>query len=509
MALKQEDPRLSILKDISPLLTCSLDTDLVLEIIIVTVTNLMEAKASSLLLLDRNRDVLYFELATGEKGEEVKKFEVKVGKGIAGHVAKTGDPILVKDVASSELWDSTIAEATGFKTRSIACTPIKIQNDVIGVIEIIDREDGKPIKASDMDLLNSFAELASAVIERSRKYTELKNENTCLKRTMESRYEIVGKSPGIQKVIRDSMKVANSRTTTLITGESGTGKELIARLIHRLGPRKNKKLNVVNCAALPDTLLESELFGYVRGAFTGAVGNKIGVLEATNHGTLFMDEVAEMSPSMQAKLLRVLQEGTYQMLGSTVTKTVDIRVIAATNKNLTDVVDQGGFREDLYYRLNVINIEIPPLRERRDDIEALARYFVKKYCLELGRKEMGLHDDTLEPLTSYHWPGNVRELENAIERAVVMSEGDLIHPEDLPIGGPKGWAAVDDMVGAQLKDAVESFRTAFIQKTLDHCQGSVKNAAALLGVQRTYLSRLIGRYGLRTARSGAAKRRAS
>jgi Nif-specific regulatory protein len=437
--------------------------------IIESVTRLMEAKASSLLLVNKSRNKLYFQIATGEAKEEVKKFEIDMGQGIAGHVALTGKPLLIPDVSKDARWDNTISEATGFETRSIACVPIKSGRDVIGVIQIIDREDGQPIHEADMEILSHFSELASVAMDRARNYKDIVNENISLKKELESRYEIIGVSKAIETVISDAVKVANSKTTTLITGESGTGKELVARLVHKIGPRRKRKLMVVNCAAFTDTLLESELFGHEKGSFTGAISRKTGVLEIADGGTLFLDEVAEMSPSMQVKLLRVIQEGTFNRVGSPSPMQVDIRAIAATNKNLFEEVQNGGFREDLYYRLNVVHIHIPSLRD--------------------------------EVLQNYHWPGNVRELENAVERAVVMGGGGHIEPEDLPFSVVPSGDTAQELLGCTLKEALDSFKRDFLQRNLDHQGSSVKETAKVLGIQRTYLSRLISKYALTTRRS--------
>ena len=494
------DPRVSILKDISPLLTSVLDADSVLEMIIESVTRLMEAKASSLLLVDKSTNKLYFHVATGEVKDEVKKFQISMGQGIAGHVALTGKPLLIPDVSKDNRWDKTISEATGFETRSIACVPIKLGREVIGVIEIIDREDGKSIREADMEILSHFSELASLAIERARDYGDIVSENISLKKELESRYEIIGKSKVLEKVVADGVKVANSKTTTLITGESGTGKELVARLIHRIGPRRKKRLMMVNCAAFTETLLESELFGHEKGSFTGAIARKTGVLEIADGGTLFLDEVAEMSPSMQVKLLRVIQEGTFSRVGAATPMQVDIRVIAATNKDLYQQVQQASFREDLYYRLNVVHIHIPPLRERREDILVLAHHFLDKYKAIRGNPNLKFTKEALQVLETYHWPGNVRELQNAIERAVVMGNSEEIRPDDLPFAVKPSASTGKELVGSSLKEALDSFKRNFLQRSLDLHTGSVKATAKTLKVQRTYLSRLISKYGLATRR---------
>jgi DNA-binding NtrC family response regulator len=258
---------------------------------------------------------------------------------------------------------------------------------------------------------------------------------------------------------------------------------------------------VVNCAAFTETLLESELFGHEKGSFTGAITRKTGVLEIADGGTLFLDEVAEMSPAMQVKVLRVIQEGTFNRVGSANPLEVDIRVIAATNKNLYEQVHTGKFREDLYYRLNVVHIHIPPLRERRDDIPVLVQHFMDKYKSIRGAAKIKVSTKALEMMQTYHWPGNVRELENAIERAVVMGSGEEIVSGDLPFTVKPTATVAEELVGRTLKEALDSFKQNFLQRSLDHQGGSVKETAKTLGIQRTYLSRLISKYGLTTKRN--------
>jgi transcriptional regulator with PAS, ATPase and Fis domain len=257
----------------------------------------------------------------------------------------------------------------------------------------------------------------------------------------------------------------------------------------------------VNCAAFTDALLESELFGHEKGAFTGAISRKTGVLEIADGGTLFLDEVAEMSPSMQVKLLRVIQEGTFNRVGSATPMQVDIRIIAATNKDLYEQVRQGRFREDLYYRLNVVHIHIPPLRERREDILVLAQHFLDRYKTMRGTPNLKFSKDTRKVLENYHWPGNVRELQNAIERAVVMGNNEEIQPEDLPFSVVPSRDTSRELLGCTLKEALDSFKSQFLQRNLDVHHGSVKEAAKTLDIQRTYLSRLISKYGLTTKRN--------
>lgn len=483
------------LHEISTWISSVQDLDQLLELIIETATRMMQAKASSLLLLDEKTRRLYFKVATGEKKEEVRQYEISLGQGIAGLVAEKGEPLLIPDVKKDSRWYKKISESTGFDTRSIACVPMKMNGTIIGVMEIIDKEDGSAIQTEDMKLLTVFAELASLAINNAKKIAEVRKENKDLKEELSLKYQIIGESGALKKVITDAFKVANSKTSTLITGASGTGKELLARLIHRAGPRKDKPLIVLNCAALPDTLLEAELFGHEKGAFTGAMARKIGKFELADGGTLFLDEIGEMSPGMQAKLLRVLQEGVFYRVGGNAPISVDVRVISATNRDILEGVGEGRFREDLYYRLNVVQIQMPPLRERKEDVPLLADYFVNLFKKEKGAPNLGVSKDAMDKMIAYDWPGNVRELRNAIERAVVMGNGREILPEDLPIVGSKS-AKSGLEVGLTLKAAVNAFKREFITLNLKHTSGNRTEAAKIMDVQRTYLSRMISKYEL-------------
>lgn len=492
---EQNDFTLERLQEISTWVSSVLDLDQLLELIINTATTMMRAKASSLLLLDHKTHKLYFKVATGEKKEEVRKFEINLGQGIAGYVALTGEPLLIPDVRKDDRWYKKISESIGFETKSIACVPMKVGQDIIGVVEIIDKEDGTEIQEKDMQTLNAFAALASMAVANARKIQNVQRENRNLKEELESRYAIVGESPGLQKVISDAFKVANSKTSTLILGESGTGKELLARLIHNAGPRKNNPMITLNCAALPEGLMEAELFGYEKGAFTGAADRKMGKIEAADEGTLFLDEIGEMSPGMQAKLLRVLQEGVFYRVGGNIPITVDIRIICATNRDIDRDVANGNFREDLFYRLDVVRIVVPPLRERREDIVHIARHYLEQFKHERGHHDRTISEAAMDRILKYDWPGNVRELRNAIERAVVMGNDPEILPEDLPIV-PRSREPRLAPVGLTLKEAMDRFKKELIIANLRHTGGSRARASKILGIQRTYLSRLISRYGI-------------
>jgi Nif-specific regulatory protein len=483
------------LKEISTWVSSVFDPDDLLELIIETATRMLEAKASSLLLLDKKTKKLRFKVATGEKGEEIRQFEFNLGQGIAGIVAQTGEPLLIPDVTKDPRWYKEISASIGFETRSIACVPMQVDGEIIGVVEIIDKEDGSPIRNEDMITLTAFAELASVAIGNSRKIEQVKRENVDLKEELGGKYQIIGESEALRKVISDAFKVANSKTSTLILGESGTGKELLGRLIHQAGPRKPNPMIGINCAALPETLLEAELFGHEKGSFTGAMARKIGKFELADGGTMFLDEIGEMSPGMQAKLLHVLEEGVFYRVGGNVPISVDVRVISATNVDIAEAVNEGRFREDLYYRINVVQLRMPALRERKEDIPLLAEHFLEIFKQETGFPDLSISEKAMEKIVEYDWPGNVRELKNALERAVVMGNGQEIVPEDLPISRSKK-AQPGLEVGLTLKEALDRFKREFITLNLKHAGGNRSKAAKVMDVQRTYLSRLISKFNI-------------
>ena len=347
-----------------------------------------------------------------------------------------------------------------------------------------------------LDLKDKNIKLQDAYSELSKLHKRVIEENVDLKNQLDMQYQLVGESGEIKKVIADATKVADSKTTVLIEGESGTGKELIARLIHKSGPRRDKPFVIVNCGAIPETLLEAELFGHEKGSFTGALFKKIGLFETADGGTIFLDEIGEMSQAMQVKFLRVLQEGSFNRIGSSTSITVDVRVIAATNRDLEEMTKEGRFREDLFYRINVIQLKVPPLRGRRKDITVLADYFLKKFATERGLRKIEFSSEAMKAMLSYDWPGNVRELENAIERAVVMGDGHRIKVNDLPIRKTDIEFQGGIEVGVTLKEAQDVFRKEFLKRTLAYTRGNRKKAAEIMGIQRTYLSRLINELDL-------------
>jgi DNA-binding NtrC family response regulator len=335
----------------------------------------------------------------------------------------------------------------------------------------------------------------SLLVSRIIKVKNLQYENTILRKKLAGQYlfhDIISKNPRMRAVLELASEVASLRSTVLVRGESGTGKELVARAIHFSGDRANKPFVAVSCAALAETLLESELFGYEKGAFTGAAERKKGKFELANSGTIFLDEIGDIPPKLQADLLRVLQERSFYRLGGTEEVKVDVRVIAATHHDLQQAVQEGRFRDDLYYRLNVIEVQIPPLRERREDIPLLARHFVDRLAREIGKEVNGLTEGAMKALLDHNWPGNVRELENAIERAIVTSRTGTITEDDLTFLGGNG-----GVKAAQLPDVpLADLEKLAIEATLRRTSGNVKEAAQRLGIDRSTLYEKIKKYEL-------------
>ncbi len=352
----------------------------------------------------------------------------------------------------------------------------------------------KPINLEELLLL----------IERAQREQNLRSEVKRLKDrleilTVQCSSSIVAESQAMKKLLGLAAKVAGTDATVLILGESGTGKGMIASLIHQLSPRKEKPFLEINCAAIPEGLLESELFGYEKGAFTGAVKAKQGLFEAANGGTIFLDEIGDLPLSLQAKLLRVLEDNTFHRVGGLKKIEVDVRVVAATNHNLEEMVKEGRFREDLFWRLNVVQVAVSPLRKRKDDIIPLANYFLEKYVSKHGKKIMGFSREAMEMLLSYHFPGNVRELENIVERAVILSEGELITSDDLPISvknSQDGKPMPDSFQELTLPEAVALLEKRRIEKALEEANGVKLRAASLLGISERVLRYKIEKYGI-------------
>lgn len=492
-SLKSKD--LEEIIKISTLINSTFDINEVLNRIMYSANKVVKAEASSLLLIDETDNSLYFHVATGEKGEEVKKYTLKMGEGIAGWVALHSKPLLVPDVHKDKRWFLDISKQINYKTKSILCVPLKLKNKTVGVLEVINKVGDESFSKEDLSLLETFSNLAAIAIENARLYQDIKFENINLRKELvngRTPGEFIGKSRIIKEKLEMADQVAGTNTTVLLLGESGTGKELFAEIIHYKSRRKDKPLIKVNCAAIPENLIESELFGHVKGAFTDAIADKMGKFELANGGTIFLDEIGELSYTVQSKLLRILQDHIIQRVGDTTSKKVDIRLIAATNKNLYEEVKKGNFREDLFFRLNVFPIVLPPLRDRKDDIPLLAEYFLKKFNNELKKNIKGFTKEAMRTLMDYYWPGNVRELQNVIERSVVLCRNEYITKKDLYLWN-EGLSPKETEIEPiyPLKDAINEFKRNYIMKVLEKCGWKQTRASEVLKIQRTYLSRLI------------------
>lgn len=418
------------------------DLSSLLDLIAREATLLMGADRASIFLLDRERYELWSKVALGS--EETLRFNARLG--IAGAALMSGRVVNVTNAREDPRFYSEIDSQTGYRTRNVLAVPLRNQSDdALGVFEVLNKEDGD-FSAEDEETLNAIAAQAAIAIETAqmvgdlkRRQDQLLQENTQLWKEVEGRYfpqNILGTSPKIQAVLNLINQISDSSVDVLITGESGTGKELVAKAIHYNSPRARRPFVPLNCAALPENLVESELFGIEKGVATG-VERRIGKFEAAATGTLLLDEVGDLSPTAQAKILRVLQERVIERVGGRKAIPVDVRILAATNKDLEAEIKKGTFREDLYYRLKVIHVRTPALREIRDDIPLLANYFLDTHCREMKKKPMSFDLQAMSKLTSFPWPGNVRELNSEIKRLVVTVRDKTIKAEDLaePIRG--------------------------------------------------------------------------
>ena len=424
---------------------------------------------------------------------------VRVSRTAVDRVLRERISILSNDVRKSEAF-SAAESLIAFQVTSLLAVPLMLFGKVLGVIYLDTSDPMVRFNEDHLQLMTAIAGIAAAALDNARRVERLENENRRLQEEINIEHNMVGESIRMRQVCQFIAKVAPTASTVLIRGESGTGKELAARAIHLNSPRKGKPFVAINCAALTESLLESELFGHEKGAFTGAVTQKRGKLEVADGGTVFLDEVGELAPTLQAKILRVLQEREFERVGGIRPIKVDIRLIAATNKDLEKAIQDGSFRRDLYYRLNVVSVTMPALRERREDISLLATYFATKYGNQAKRRVMGISRETRACLVNYEWPGNVRELENAIERAVVLGSADLILPEDLP----EALLETDppaDVTVAKYQVAAKEVKRQFILKALEEAKGSYTEAAKLIGVHPNNLHRLMRNLNLRTPKA--------
>jgi len=435
-------------------------------------------------LLAPDGDEIRIEVAPSFPEERSREVRYRMGEGVTGRVMQTGKAMIVPRVSEEPLFLNRFERWNVTKEEiSFICVPISIGQEVIGTISV-DRPYDKTVSLEeDMRVLSIVASMIANDVrtrrEEALRRQELEDENLRLRNELEDRFRpenIIGNSNAMRDVYRQIHQVAGSDTTVLIRGESGTGKELVAHAIHYSSRRAKGAFIKVNCAALNENLLESELFGHEKGAFTGAIQSRKGRLEEADGGTLFLDEIGDFAPATQVKLLRVLQDRQFERVGSNRTLTTDARIIAATNRNLEMAVEQELFRQDLYYRINVFPIYLPPLRQRKDDILLLADYFVERHSKKMGKDVRRISTPAINMMVAYHWPGNVRELENCIERAVLLSNDGVIRAHHLP--PTLQTSDVSDTVGTgSLKQRINLFERDLIVDALKRCNGNLAATA--------------------------------
>lgn len=488
------------------------DVNALMVFILESAMQLVECESSSLLLVDKADGSLSFAVALGPKGAEAKNIPVDK-QSIAGWVAQNNQPVLINNVADDPRFFTQVQIKTGYVSHTMIAVPMSVKNEVIGVIELLNKSEHRKFDNIDLQLLQILSTQAGIAYHNASNLKSVQDEVNSLQDTLSSGsdyHAFIAKSPAILDLLHIVEEAAKTCSSVLITGESGVGKELFAEQLHIKSNRRNKPFIRVNCAALAPSLLESELFGHVKGAYTDASSNRKGRFEMADGGTLFLDEIGELPFELQAKLLRVLQEKTFERVGSCETINVDVRIIAATNKDLEKMVEEGKFRNDLYYRLNVVPLRIPPLRNRKEDIEPLSLFFINKFSAETKKNFNGIEESALSRLYEYDWPGNIRELENAIERACVLGNPPVIKFEDLRLNLGESseescktdrfsmdFSDIINENDMSLKTAVDTFKKNYIKKVLDMTKNNQTKAAKVLDIQRTYLARLLNELGIR------------
>jgi Nif-specific regulatory protein len=495
---------LPLLSELSKLVTANDDLEQILSALLHTMQRHMKVVRGMVSLFEPGAGKIFIYDSFGLTAEEAARGIYHLGEGIIGSVVESGKTIVVPKISEEPLFLDRTRSRHNPEEReySFLCVPILRGSKVMGTISAERLYDNRQLLDLDIEILAILAATTAQSVElyllKYVQETALKNENRLLHQALKARFKpsnITGNSKVMQEVYALIEKVMRSKTTVLILGESGVGKELVASAIHYNSPDSKGPLVKFNCAALPESVIESELFGHERGAFTGASALRRGRFEEADGGTIFLDEVGELSLPMQAKLLRVLQEKTFERVGGNQSIRVDIRILAATNRDLADMVVQGKFREDLYYRLNVFPITIPPLRERGHDIVALADHFVSHFSKKMNIAVHRISSPALDMLMSYTWPGNVRELENVIERAMLLAEGGVIHGYNLP---PSLQTPVLEEVSAKglLEARVVAVEFEMIVEALKLHHGNVSAAAAQLGITRRVLARRMVHYKL-------------
>lgn len=458
------------------------------------ILEVIPAEREAILLFDESQEA--FTSVCGWNKSTGPNNSIKVSQTITHQVLREGVALLSNDLFETEGLGErpSLVEA---RVCSVLCVPLIFLERTFGVIYLDTSDPAARFDEGHLQLITAIAAIAAAPFENARRLEWLEDENQRLQEEIHVEHQMIGESAVMHAVYQFISKVAPTDSTVLIRGESGTGKELAARAIHLNSPRATNAFIAINGATLSETLLESELFGHEKGAFTGAIAQKRGKLELADGGTLFLDEVGELTPLIQAKLLRVLQEHEFERVGGIRPIKVDVRIVAATNKDLEEAVSKGSFRQDLYYRLNVVSITLPPLRDRRDDIQLLASYFSSAYSKKCKRRIQGISSEARSLLRAYDWPGNVRELQNAIERAVVLGSTELLVPEDFPESLFET-GATNTLPAARYHDKLKQAKRSIVIRAIEEAQGNYTQAAKQLGLHPTNLHRLIRNLDLKS-----------
>lgn len=502
--VRSEISELALLFDIGQILDRTMDLRDVVHPVLKAIAKHTGMVRGTLTLVDRHTGELVIEAAHGLSRGQRDRGRYQLGEGVTGRVVRTGRPMAVPKVSEEPLFLNRTKARDDLKKTAISfiCVPIKVGNEVIGALSVDRLFDDKTTLDEDARLLSIIASMIAQAIRLRQEAAEdqkrLLEENTRLQEQLKDRFRpanIIGRSGAMQAVFDMIAQVAPSETTVLIRGESGVGKELVAHAIHYNSPRSSRPFVRVNCGALPETLIESELFGHEKGAYTGATSQRKGRFELAHSGTIFLDEIGDLSPHTQIRLLRVLQEREFERVGGTDTIAVNVRVVAATNRNLEEQIEKNGFRQDLYYRLNVFPIHLPSLRERRTDILELANFFVEKYSKANGKRIKRISTPAIDMLTRYHWPGNVRELENCIERGVLLSQDDVLHGHHLPPTLQTAEASNTIMKGT-LDETLDRVEREMIIEALKNCRGNKTKAAAALGITERVIGLRVNRHGI-------------
>ncbi len=511
--IRRDVNELALLFDISRLLDRSLDIREVAEELLEAMSQRMGVAHATLTLLNRQTGEIYIEAAHGLTAEQRERGRYRPGEGVTGRVIQTGKPAVVPRISKEPLFMDKTGARRGITKDEISfiCVPIRLGNESIGALSV-DHLFAEGVGfEEDVRLLSIIASMvAQAVrlrlsVEQERQ--RLMDENVRLHQQLQDRFRpsnLIGNSAAMQTVYDQIAQVCKSNATVLIRGESGTGKELVAHAVHYNSPRSDKPFIKVNCAALTETILESELFGHEKGAFTGAVAQKPGRFELAHGGTLFLDEIGDFSPASQIKLLRVLQEREFERVGGMETIKTDVRVIAATSRKLEEMVAREEFRQDLYYRLNVFPIHLPPLRQRKTDILQLANYFVEKYATMNHKPIRRISTPAIDMLMAYHWPGNVRELENCIERAVLVSNDEVIHGHHLPPTLQTAEASGTVHAGG-LQETLDNMERELILDALKSARGNMAKAARALGISERLMGLRVNKHQIDAKRFKAQK----